>query len=63
MKIILIRWSHKLKVKKEINQIVWRKVEKTNKPKFDKFIMKVNVECLSYNNLQQDFKFMKMLLK
>ena len=37
---------------------MWRKVENTNNPNFDEFIMKVNVEGFGYNNLLQDFKFM-----
>ena len=35
------------------------RLKKQNNPKFDEFIMKVNVEHFSCNNLIQDFKFMK----
>ena len=35
-----------------------RKVEKQN-PKFDEFILNVDVERFGYNNLLQDFEFMK----
>ena len=48
-----------MEVDKEINPTVWRKVEKINNLKFNEFIMKVNIECVSCNNLLQDFKFMK----
>ena len=33
--------------------------KKQNNPKFDGFIMRVNVECFGSNNLLQGFKFMK----
>ena len=39
----------------------WNK--KQNTPKFDEFIMKVNVECFGCNNLLQDFTFMKNVVK
>ena len=39
------------------------KEEKTNNPKFAEFIMKVNVEHFSFNNLLQGFKFMKRFVK
>ena len=34
-------------------------MKKQINPKFDEFIMKVDVEHFGYNNLLQDFKFMK----
>ena len=40
----------------------WRKVEKT-KSEFDKFIVKVDVKRFDFNNLLQDFKFMKSVVK
>ena len=42
-----------------------KKVEKKtqNNPKFDEFIMKVDVELFGYNNLLQEFKFMKNVVK
>ena len=52
-----------MKVNKEINPTVWRKVEKTDNLKFDEFIMKVDIEHFDYNNLLQDFKFMKNVVK
>ena len=30
-----------------------------NNPKFDEFIMKVDVKCVGFDNLLQDFKFTK----
>ena len=45
-----------VEVNKEINPTVLRKVEKSNNPKFDEFIMKVDIECFIYNNLLQDVK-------
>ena len=50
-------------INKEINPTVWRKVEKQNNPKFNEFIMKVNIEQFSRNKLLQDFKFMKSVVK
>ena len=38
-------------------------MEKSNNRKFDKFIMKVYGKCFSYNNLLQDIKFLKDLVK
>ena len=37
--------------------------KKQNNPKFDESIMKVDIERFSYNNLLQDFKFMKNVVK
>ena len=37
--------------------------KKQNNSKFKELIMKVNIEHFSYNNLLQDFKFMKSLVK
>ena len=34
-----------------------------NNPKFNEFIMKVDVSCFGFNNLLQDFKFMKRVVK
>ena len=49
---------------KEINPTIWRNAEKTKQnPKFDEFIMKVDVECFGCNNFLQDFKFMKKVIK
>ena len=39
------------------------KYKKTNNPKFDEFIMKFGVKRFGYNNLLQDFKFMKSVDK
>ena len=39
-----------------------RKIEK-NPPKFDEFNSKVDIECLSYKDLFQDFEFMKNVIK
>ena len=36
-----------------------KKLKRQNNPKFNEFIVEVNVECVSCNNLLQDFKFMK----
>ena len=38
------------------------KVEKTNNPKFDEFVMKVDMYRFGYN-LLQDFKLMKNVVK
>ena len=38
-------------------------MKKQNNPKFDEFIMKVDVERFGCNNLLQDFKFMKSVVK
>ena len=51
-----------MEVNKEINPTVRRKVEKNN-PKSDEFILKVDVKRFSCNNLLQDFKFMKNVVK
>ena len=32
-------------------------------PKYDEFIMKVDIEGFGYNNLHQDFRFMKSVAK
>ena len=40
-----------------------KEVRKTNNPKFDEFIIKVDVERFGCNNLLQGFKFMEMLSK
>ena len=39
------------------------KKKKKKNPKFDKFIMKVDVEHFGCNNLLQNFKFMKNFVK
>ena len=39
------------------------KLKKLNTPKLNEFIMIVVVERFGYNNLFQDFKFMKNLVK
>ena len=39
------------------------KLKKQNIVKFDEFIMKVNVEGFGCNNLRQDFKFRKNVVK
>ena len=39
------------------------KLKKRNDPKFDEFIKKVDVERFGINNLLQDFKFMKNVVK
>ena len=36
-----------------------KKIEKINNPKFDEFIMKIDIECFGCNNFLQDLKFMK----
>ena len=38
-------------------------LKKQNNPKFNEFILKVDVECFSCNNLLQEFKFMKNIVK
>ena len=50
-------------VNNEINPTLLRKLKKQNNLKFDEFIMKVDVERSSYNDLLQDFKFMKNVVK
>ena len=40
-----------------------REIEKTTNPKFNEFIMKVDVERFRCNNLLQDFRFMKKVIK
>ena len=40
-----------------------KKGRKTNNPKFDEFIIKVDIKCFGYNNLLHDFKFMKTFVK
>ena len=52
-----------MEVNKEISLTVKRKVEKIDNPKFDKFIMKVDVERFGTNNLLLDFKFIKNVVK
>ena len=37
--------------------------KKLDNPKFNEFIIKVNVECFGCNTLLQDFKFMKSVVK
>ena len=44
-----------------MNLTAWRNVEKQNNPKIDEFIIKV--EHFSYDNILQDFKFMKSIVK
>ena len=39
------------------------KLQKQNRPKFDWFIMKIDVKCFGRNNLLQDFKFTKSVVK
>ena len=53
-----------MEVNKEIKSDSMKKSRK-NKiiQKFDEFIMKVDFECFGYNNLLQDFKFMKRVVK
>ena len=46
------------------NIYVYKEMQKKqNNPKFDEFIVKVHVECFNYDNLLQDFKFMKIVCK
>ena len=52
----------KVKLNKEIKSGSIKK-SRTNKPKFDEFIMKVNIEHFGYNYLLQHFKFMKSIIK
>ena len=52
-----------VEINKEINLKVWRKGEKQNNPKSGEFIMKVDIERFGCNNLLQDFKFMKNVVK
>ena len=52
-----------MEANKEINPTVSGKVEKTNNLKFTEFIMNVEVERFSCNNLLQGFKFMKNFVK
>ena len=40
-----------------------KKLKKTNNPKFYEFMMKADVERYGYNNLLQDLKFMKSVVK
>ena len=42
---------------------VWIKVEKRKNPKFYRFVMKVDVERFGCNNLLQDVKYMKSVVK
>ena len=54
-----------MKVNKKINPTFRRKLKKKtqNNPKFVEFIMNVDGERFSCNNLLQDFKFMKNVVK
>ena len=52
-----------MKVNKEIKSNSMKKSKKQNNPNFDEFIRKVDVERFDYNNLLQDFKFMKRVVK
>ena len=40
-----------------------KRLKKQNNPKFEEFIMKVNIKHFSCNYLLQDFKFMKNVVK
>ena len=52
-----------MEVNKEIKSASEKKSKKkTNNPKFDEFIMKVNVEYFGYHKLQ-DFKLMKSVIE
>ena len=50
-----------MEVNKEINSDSTKKSRK--KSKFDQLIMKVDFQHFGYNNLPQDFKFMKSVVK
>ena len=39
-----------------------KSLKKQNNPKFKEFIVKVDVDRFNYNNLLQDFKFMKNIV-
>ena len=39
------------------------KLKEQNNPKFDEFMMKVDIERYDCNNLLRDFKFMKNVVK
>ena len=52
-----------MEVNKEIKYDSMKKSRKTNNPKFDDFVMKVDVERFSYNNLLQDSKFMENVIE
>ena len=39
------------------------KLKKQSNPKFDEFIMKVDIERFGCNNFLQDFEFMKSIIK
>ena len=40
-----------------------KKLKKQNNPEFGEFIMKVDIEHFSFNNLLHDSKFMKSIVK
>ena len=52
-----------LDAKESTLNIYEKKLKRQNIPKFDEFIMKVNIECFSRNNLLQRFELMKNVVK
>ena len=55
--------EHNLKYTHIFLYVYEKKLKKQNIPKFNEFIMKVDVERFGCNNLLQDFKFMKNVVK